>query len=303
MKKFITRLLIFSVIFFLSEKLFLAFIIKAPELEADKRLEQLVKGEINKDIVIIGSSRGARNIIAGQIEDSLGLSCFNISYPGSDIEFHEFLLRTLFKFNKKPKYVILAVDAPSELQENSTIRFRFDRMYSLAIYNHINDEMISKGEKSLASKFLMLSRINRQNFTFSKKQFSKLDTILDCGSMPIYESRKDIKFKYDDSIYAYNEETELKNKLLFFNKFVDLCSELNTKLIIVFSPNFSRHITSFEARMREVVGNRAAFMLYDTENDIYKDKTYYYDSAHLNRFGAEIFTVELIKFLKTKFNL
>lgn len=85
MKKFILNLFIFGAIFFLFDKIFLLLIGYVPRLEVDKRLEDLMNGNINKELVVLGSSRGARNVIAGQIEEKTGISSFNLSYPGGDI--------------------------------------------------------------------------------------------------------------------------------------------------------------------------------------------------------------------------
>src|SRR5688572_29021938 len=112
MKKFIGTLALFGIIFFVYDKLFLPVRNQAPASEADKRLEYVIKGVMNKDIVVIGSSRGARDILAERIEDSTGYTSYNLSYPGSDVEFHAFLLESIVTFNKAPKLVLLAIDDP-----------------------------------------------------------------------------------------------------------------------------------------------------------------------------------------------
>ena len=77
---------LFVMIFFIYDKLFIVVRTLSPVLEVDKRLELLINGGINKDIIILGSSRGARDIIAAQIENETGLSAFNLCYPGSNVE-------------------------------------------------------------------------------------------------------------------------------------------------------------------------------------------------------------------------
>ena len=103
MKKFLISVFIFCAIFFIIDKAFYFFMERSAALEKDNRLEKVITGKMNKDIILLGSSRGARDIIASQIEDSLQLSTYNLSYPGSDIEFHEFLLKSVLKFNKAPR--------------------------------------------------------------------------------------------------------------------------------------------------------------------------------------------------------
>ncbi|UPT70590.1 MAG: hypothetical protein M0D53_16190 [Flavobacterium sp. JAD_PAG50586_2] len=103
MKLFLKRLLLFSLIFFIVDKAFILVRSRCNENEYDKRLELILNGAMNKDLLIFGSSRGARGVIASQIEDSLNVKCYNLSYIKSNIEFHEFLLKVLIRHNKSPK--------------------------------------------------------------------------------------------------------------------------------------------------------------------------------------------------------
>ena len=118
MKKFLIRLVIFTVFFFLVDKLFIFVRNAGPQLEVDRRLEMILEGQINAEVLVFGSSRGARSVIAQRFIDSLGVSAYSLAYPGSDVTFHEYLLRQTLevKGNKKPKTVILVVDDSDELK-------------------------------------------------------------------------------------------------------------------------------------------------------------------------------------------
>jgi hypothetical protein len=270
----------------------------SPKLEKDKRLELVLSGDLNKDLIILGSSRGARNIIAGQIQDSLNISSFNLSYPGSDIEFHEFLLRSLIKHNKTPKLVLLAVDDPIELFPNESLKFRLDRLYPLAKYNYINNEMIRRGEKNLLSKFLILARINKQNFDLRKKQFSILDSLLNCDSMPIGFQRENVEFRYNNNVIKYNVENEIPSKIVAFNRFQELCETNQIKLFIVYSPNFQKHNVFFENRIKELSRPSTKSIIYNLTDSVYMKKNHYYDKGHLKINGAKIFTNDIIRQLR-----
>lgn len=298
MSEFLKRILLFVIAFFIFDKIFYIFLLISPALEKDRRLENLINGEINREIIIIGSSRGARNIIAKQIEDSLNLSTYNLSYPGSDIEFHEFLLRTLLKFNEKPKIVILAVDDPNELLPSETINFRFDRLYPLARYSYINEEMIERNEKNFLSRFLVLSRINKKNFDIRRKHFTELDTIKSCGSMPVPFQQKNIGFNYNSHIRNYTISDELPRKVESFLTFQKLCTSNNIKLYLAFPPDFRSFNLSFEERLRQLASPEVSFLIYDTLNEAYKDESLFHDESHLQTSGAVIFTNEIINELK-----
>ncbi|MFZ4582433.1 MAG: hypothetical protein ACOYM7_07265 [Paludibacter sp.] len=297
MKKFLFNLLIFVIAFLIFDKIFYVFIYIAPNRKTDTRLEQVIKGKINKDCIVIGSSRGARNIIANQLEKGIGQTCYNLSYLGSDIEFHEFLLRSLIKFNQKPKTVLLAIDDPFEFSPSESNKFRLEVLYPLVKYNYINDELIARGEKNYLSKILCLSRVNKANFVFRKKQFTVLDSITECGSMPISFPRENRIYNYDSSNQIYLIENELKNKINAFMKFQDLCHSNGIKLYLIFSPNFKQYNFIFENRIRQLTNKDVGYFIYDLSNAKYKDKAYFFDEGHLQANGAILFTDEIIKFL------
>ncbi len=300
MKRFLKNILIFGLLFFLIDKLFIYFIVVSPQKEVDKRLELLVNGKINKEIVILGSSRGARNIIASEIEKKTGHTAYNLAYPGSDIEFHEFVTRTLLKFNKAPKVILLSVDYPMAFLPNSILNFRLDRLYPLVKYSYINNELIDRGERNIiTSNLFALSRMNKTNFDIRQKQFTALDTLYDDGSMPISFQKENEDWTPDATTEKYSSKKELAIKVRCFKKIMALCREKNIKLIIVQPPLFDPMDNGFRLRLEQLTHNTVPFFDYNKQNPIYSDKNYFYDRTHLKRNGAIIFTDEIVQYLKT----
>ncbi len=298
MKKFIKNLLLFGVLFFFFDKIFIVFLAISPTKEIDKRLESVLNGKLNKEIIVLGSSRGARNIIASEIEKKTGHSAYNLSYPGSDIEFHEFIIRSLVKYNKTPKAVILSLDYPMAFLPDSILNFRLDRMYPLVKYNYINDELVARGEKNkLMSYLFALHRMNKSNIDIRQKKFSALDTIFPDGSMPISFQRHDEDWSPSATLYKYNKKNELKVKLECFKKIRAICKEKNIKLILVLPPFFDTMDPKFKERVLQLSENNSDFFEFNHQNPIYKSKDYYYDRTHLNNKGAKIFSNELADYL------
>lgn len=298
MKTFIRDIVVFGLLLFFIDKLFLLLLFYAPSLETDNRLEKLIKGEVNKDVIIMGSSRGARDILAYKMEDSLNLSFYNLSYPGSDIEFHEFLLKSLIKFNNKPKKIILVVDDPEEILQSQSLGFRYDRLYPLVKYNYINDELINRDQKIFLSKYFYLSRMNFSNLNFNKRKFTELDTILPCGSMPISFQRTDRPFKTDDLKFQYKLVNEVASKLKSFQNFQNICAQQAIELLIVFPPNLKKRDIIFETRIKQLSNQATRFYTYNYENPVYQNKEFYYDESHLLTKGADVFTEELIEWFR-----
>jgi hypothetical protein len=281
--------------------MFLFFIVVSPEKEADKRLELLVNGKINKEVVILGSSRGARNIIASEIEKKTGYTTYNLAYPGSDIEFHEFIIRTLLKFNKSPKVILLSVDYPMAFLPDSILNFRLDRLYPLVKYNYINDELVARGEKNkIMSNLFALSRMNKTNFDIRQKRFSALDTLYSDGSMPISFQKDNEDWTPSMIVEKYNSKRELQVKLDCFKKIISMCQQKNIKLILIQPPLYDPMDIGFRERLKQLTHNKISFFDFNHQNPIYKNKDYFYDRTHLNRKGATIFTDEIAQYLNIK---
>lgn len=301
MKSFLIKISLFALCFFILEKVTYLFIYASPYLEKDKRLEKVITGQMNKEIIILGSSRGARDIAANQIEAKTGLPTYNLSYPGSNVEFHEFLLRALIEFNEPPKIVLLVVDDSAELLSSESLIFRLDRLYPLAKYDYINQEMINRGEKTQLSWIFALARMNQRNLDLREKSFGMLDSISVNGSMPISFQREKISFDYETGSNNYLIQEELDAKRQAFQKINELCSKNGIKLIVVFPPNFRDLNTSFVNRLKEISSPKTDFFIYDTTNTAYQDKRYYYDTAHLKKNGAKLFTAEVNNYLNRSY--
>jgi hypothetical protein len=297
MKQFFVKLFWFAFVFFVIDKLFYLFLFISPKLEVDTRLEKLITGQINKELIVLGSSRGARNIIASQIAKETNKSAYNLSYPGSNIEFHLFLLKTLLKFNEKPEIIILTLDDSAELLEDNSIKYRLDRLYPLAQYNYINQEMINRGDRNNLSWVFCLARLNKSNYTIFNKKFSDQDAVKFNGDMQLNFQRKNRDYEYNSNSVSYEIGKELNSKRMAFKHFQKVCSTNNIKLILCFPPNFRNHNKIFENRIRQISLNNNKLFIYDTTNVNYKNKTYFYDESHLNSKGAKIFTSELITFI------
>jgi len=300
MGKFALKLLLFAVIFLIFDKLFIIVAHFSAEAEADKRLEYLVNGEVNKDIVIIGSSTGSRDILASQIEDATGLSSYNLCYPGSNVVFHEFIMRTLVKYNEPPDIALLVVDDYVELLYDESIIFRQDRLYPLVKYKYIWKELSEWEDRDkIFSNVLVINRLNKYNFDIRPKRFTPIDTVQECGSMPISWKPEDMDIEYVSGERLYPEDEELPEKVEAYRQIVETCKTNNINLVVIFPPVFQDHSVSFENRIRELSGEGVYYYVYNTDNPAYKLEDNYFDETHLMQNAAIEYTDELIAYLKT----
>lgn len=299
MRKLLTRLLIFASCFLVLDKAFILVRDSAPNREVDRRLEKIVTGNIQSDILIYGSSRGARSVIAKVFMDSLGISAYNLSFPGSDVTFHEFLLRTTLNTpgNKKPKSVILVVDDSDELKVSKSLKFRLDRMYPLVKYKAIREELVKRKEKKpILNELLVLHQLNKSTFLFKQRKFTKNDSIMPCGSMPISHQKKTFDKIYKKQPYSYSREQELVQKIRSFRAFKDLCKENRIQFIVAIPPNFRVVTSGFKERLLQLMDGYGELWMYDQTNPVYSNSDYFFDNAHLQTSGSYVYTNELVHY-------
>ena len=296
MKRFLLHIALFVLLFLGIDKVFYVFIAHAPIKENDKRLQLVLDGQMNKDMIILGSSRGVNNIIAKQLEDSTGLSTYNLSYRGTDVVFHHFLSETLLRFNQAPKHLILVIDNGPEFKAVPTLNFRYDRLFPLKNYRYINDYLVSKHKQSVLSKYLCLARVKHKDFNWSSKPVLPINVLTAHGSK-INAFEGDSTLVYKTKVKPYSVEGELNEKLTAFSKIQALCKRHNIELTYVFTPNFNTFNESFYERFLNLSLNETEVMIYNQEEVKYRDYHYFRDESHLNKFGAEIFTTELSQFI------
>lgn len=298
MQKFFKNGLFFLLIFFILDKGFYYFLNKAPKLEYDTRLEQVLRGEMNKDLIILGSSRGSDNILAGEIEKQTGMSTYNLSYQGADVTFQYFVLNTLLQFNEKPKKVILSIDNPYEFDNEKSLVFRFDRLRPLSKYDYISSELIRQKEQNILSKIFYLARLNRDQINFGqKKKISKIP-IDAYGSMPLFQKKDSSLLVFAKPKSSYSKLNESKEKLKAFKQIKELCKKHKIELIYAFSPSYGNFNSAFYRRFINEVDVKN-IIVYDSLNPIYKKASYYYDESHLLEKGAKVFTKEIIIFIQS----
>ncbi len=301
MTKFLYKITIFSLIFFVIDKAFLLVEKKLPSWQADRRLEKLLEKEIAADLIVLGSSRGAADIIAGQMDAVINKSCYNLCYKGSDIIFHEFLFEKVTQLQQnKPKWVALVLDDPSELLPSTNLKFREDKLYPLIGYPSIKEELVARGKKTALIVDWFVSYRIRESIPQNLKQaYSK--TLMPCGSEPIDEPSKGLDtIEFDAKLDEYEPSKELKAKKEALHSILDMAKKHQIQLLFVFPPNYYGQNKIFAKRMRALIGEEALFYNYNTDNEVYSTAKYYYDGAHLNRSGAKIFTQELAAYIKAE---
>jgi hypothetical protein len=300
MLKLIRNCLLFVLVVFVTDKAFILVKNTAPEMVQDKRLNDLFEGKINKDLIILGSSRGQADIATWMLEDSLGMSAFNLSFGGSDIEWHLFVLKCLLEKAGPPKVIIKVLDDSFELTNAKVNGFRVDLLYPLVKYSEALEQLIERGEKNrLLSKLLITHQLSKNAYDMRTPPALN-DTVLFYGAFPApaHAQIKEKDKKIDNQIIIYDSSTELPQKKRAFQQFQDVLRENNIKVFYVIPPSYKPLNHKFTERMRAVVIPGSPLFAYDDKDPNYSCDAFFHDPVHMNRTGAEYFTKDLIRFMK-----
>jgi len=304
MKPFLVKIILFLALLFLLDKCFIPVRALSSNMGGDKKLALLLEGKLNKELIVVGSSRAREGIATWMLQDSLQLSAYNLAYGGSEIEFQEFLLNILLLHNKKPSTIIKIIDEDFELIPSEQNQFLRDRLYLFLKYPEVRAEMVKQKNKNpYFAQLFVLYLMNKENFKFwnlNQNSTEKTnDTLMQFGTLPESYKKKDRDWTYD-TINQYNLSNELPNKVAAFENFQNLCIKHNIQLIYVIPPSYYTINPAFVNRLKKLLHSSFLLYIYDSSNPAYKDKNIFNDKVHLNKNGAKIFTKELIDFIKNK---
>lgn len=304
MKKFLIKLLLITAIFVAVDKVFLFVEDMAPELEFDRRLETTLEGDFNKEILIIGSSRSARSMIASDIEAETGKSTLNLAYHGTNLDFHKFILDIYLANNTKPELIILGVDDYESFIRRKTT-FRADKLYSFTKYPEVKNELVERGEKMpYITDILVSHRVYRNSIFFKREYATDFNRLGPNGSMTIdgtLETFQNHEMSYEDREVNYIYGTESYLLIKKYKQFLDKCEENDIPVLIVAPPNYRPPSKGFRVMLDWLTGDQAEIYHYNDLNGVYSDKAIFYDAEHLNIDGAHIYTNELIEYLKENY--
>jgi hypothetical protein len=295
MKKFLITLLFFGCLFFIADKVLYLKMQSLPEREYDKRLESIILGKMNQEILIFGSSRAQHNVYSDLIEENLHLKTYNLGYRAASINFQLYLLKKVLLHNKAPKKILLTLDDDREFFLETSLHFRYDKLYPLIGCQEITNDLIKHKELSPFAVGFYSARIGWNQFTKPK-----LPTIYDIWT-PKGTVLLDSDLPQFDKIYfkskKYDIKNELSERLYAFTEFQTICKKKKIQLYLLIPPNFGEQNSVFITRIRQLVVAKETKLLYQKDT-VFNNSNLFSDHAHLNKKGAIVYTKQIIQEIK-----
>jgi len=255
-------------------------------------------GKINEsiksdsEIFILGSSRAKHHYNPLIISSSTGFTTYNTGLGGYGLFLNYAILNERIK-NNKPKIVILDL-SPNTMIKGANSYSKLDKL--LPYYENYSSFKEVIHLNSEFSKLEILSSLYIYNSTFYELAitFFKKDKI-DNGFIALNGKIDRRKF---NSIELENYENFDNNKINYLNKIIDLC--INNKILLfgIVSPTYlkfdknNRIIDEFKL----IFHKKGNYNFYDYSNysKLYKKEKYFKDQLHMNNFGADLFSKEIV---------
>lgn len=247
-----------------------------------------------EDILVFGSSRAVHHYNSTILEDSLGMSCYNCGE-----EANGFILsygRLLMALERHcPKVIIQDITAEFDLHKNDNHKYlgwlktRYERAGVSEIFDAIDK----------TESYKMKSQMYRYNSKFLQNIFVYLTSVsTDMG----IKGYRPINEPFDSMKIAKTEKPDDKEidslKIDFIHRYLELAQ--NSKIYFVVSPIWYGMDSEEIAPIAQICKERN-IPLFDFSNNpkyVHNDE-YFKDGTHLNAFGADEFTKDLIKEIKS----
>ncbi|TLM59850.1 MAG: hypothetical protein FDZ69_14100 [Deltaproteobacteria bacterium] len=265
------------------------------------KMNDIVAGRINAEILFSGSSRTIYHFDPKPIAETTGASVYNIGLSGAQAKVQLALLKTYLEHNRQPGIIVQGLDLislfdkqdvfnpelfvpylreeelfrPLAALDKAYYRYRYLPMYAFAVHQEL---------KSLAVNG-WLGREGRQTLDRGYQGQDKVWT----------DDFETFRAQHPGG-YVQPYDAAL---LTVFQEIVDICRTRGIRLVFVYTPEFVE-MQSFTVNRREIITllrdfaarNRVEFIDY-SDSEMCRNRSLFYNSQHLNRRGADILSRDI----------
>jgi len=271
--------------------------------QVDDRIERLMTGQLDAEVIVLGSSRALNDVNAGLLGEKLGRSAYNLGFSGSSIDFHAALFRLMKSADLKPATLVLLMDERrSFIPQPKAGFFRTDKLLPFTCFNPVLKEVTEHSTKNYwASR---ISHAYRENGNFAhvldywtegREPRNETNDIDGSGSVSLEGTSPTFDRKYNETVPAYQLNKESHELTDAFRFLVNVCDEEGIDLIVLFPPNHYVPSQVFRDRVHELGGDSPTYLDMGTA---LTDTRYFFDHGHLNKEGNTAFTLLLAEALQ-----
>lgn len=270
---------------------------------------RMLRGDINADIVITGSSRAASHYDPRVIRAVTGRSTVNLGRNGSQTDMQVAVFKTYLEHNRKPDLVIQNLDGFTFVTTRE--------VYDMAQYiPYLNDKELYDPLRTIDRDVWRSRYVPLYGYVVDDMNFA---WTLGLRGFFGWSPKEDHFLGFDPRAGTWTDDFERFKAtnpegvrwdiepagVQIFEGLLKLCRQQGIRLILVYSPEY--------AEMQQLTRNRAEiFTLFHTLAEKYGDPVwdysgwehagdtrYFANSQHLNARGADLFSRDLAVHLKS----
>lgn len=267
----------------------------------------IFEGKVNSDLLIYGASRAWVQFNSTMMTDSLHIPTYNLGIDGHYFQLQYFRHSMLMKKNKKPKVIIIAIDMFS-LEKRKDL-YNLEQFLPYMLWNKEIKLATSnyEGFTSIDYEIPLIRYYGRTKAIETAFRFFSGHLSNPVCRVRGYQARDESWNSDFDKAKLTMKEQEIKpdkSIITLFERFINECKQQNIELIFVNAPEYIQG-QKFIKNRSQILAIYTKFSkqyhipFYDYSNDaISYQKKYFYNSIHMNKMGAELFTAKLIDTLK-----
>lgn len=252
------------------------------------------------DAVVMGSSRGQVQYDPRILDSVLGVDSYNLSVDGRCIDAEIVIYNAYRKHNPKPTLIIQNVDVTSL---NASNGYEREQYLPYIRKDDLFDQIKTSEGFSWADYYLPLVRY--AGYTQVIKEGLGLKNKLACFAMykgycghdkgwdgRAFQSVSSVPFEVDPSVVEK------------FDQYLAQCKNEGIRVVMVFAPVYIGVTDKMDSPQEmfdyyQSIADKYQFQVLNyTYDSICYDTAYFYNAMHLNKKGAELFSVKLAMDLK-----
>jgi len=310
MKRFLIRFSLFAVL--LSALALALDLIVTNLLRNSRQLDygvwnDILKGKVNADIIINGSSKAWVQVNTAIIEQRFKTTAYNVGLDAFGFNMQHCRHQLILEYNKSPKLIIHVVDV--NMFDDDSVLYNRNQFLPYLDNDIINHHIHFYDGLNLLEKNLPFYRYVGEQGTL--KHALKIWLRPDLNQPDRYrgfsgqhlawtDDYKNARKQYPDGILVQVYPVYVN----LFKNYIAECIRRNIKIILAYSPEFKEG-QNFQRNSGDVIQlfqniateYKVPFLNFRSDTNL-TDRKYYYNNNHLNAEGADIFTNLLCDELK-----
>lgn len=297
MKSLLKKILLFLLLLVLVDFLFGMCMdyINDHTYKGDYGRNNYICNEADQDILIFGSSRAIHHYNPDIFENKLGMSCYNCGEDGMGIVL-SYGRYKLAQRKHQPKLIIYDIEVNYDFLKNDNLKY----LGFLKPFYDVPGIDSLFWEVNPTERYKMLSKTYRYNsrwLDIVAQYFSKSDEL--ARDYKYSSLQRILNYEPDRYLSATDEDCD-ELKLEVWDRFLNDCKKNNTKVIFVISPVYGEESNHVLGPFEELIQRHNVILLdHFSDKRFVNDKNLFADKMHLNKDGAELFSMIVAKEIET----